>query len=43
MGKVLINLEIDPDLKDKLKTKAKSKGLTLSGYIRMLLIEDVNK
>lgn len=43
MNKVLINIEIDPNLKEKIKAKAKSKGLTLSGYIRMLLIEDVNK
>lgn len=43
MNKVLINIEIDPNLKEKLKAKAKSKGLTLSGYIRMILLENLEK
>ena len=43
MEKVLINIEIDPNLKEKLKAKAKSKGLTLSGYIRMVLLENLEK
>ena len=41
--KVLYNFKIEQELKDKLTTIAKSKGLTLSGYIRMILIENVNK
>lgn len=34
-----IHIKIDEGLKNKLKVEAKSKGLTLNSYIRMLLIE----
>ena len=43
MQKVTFILKLDKDLRDSLRTIAKNKGLTLSGYIRMLLIENVNK
>ena len=32
-------LNIDKDLKEELKKEAKEKGLSLTAYIRMLLIE----
>ena len=34
---------IDNSLIKKLREKAKAKGLSLSGYIRMVLIENVEK
>ena len=43
MQKVTFILKLDKDLRDELRSIAKTKGLTLSGYIRMLLIENVNK
>lgn len=43
MQKVTFILKLDKDLRDSLRAIAKNKGLTLSGYIRMLLIENVNK
>ena len=43
MQKVTFILKLDKDLRDDLRAIAKTKGLTLSGYIRMLLIENVNK
>lgn len=35
----LIQVKISPQIKDFLEQKAKQKGLTLSAYIRMVLIE----
>lgn len=34
-----IHIQIDESLKDKLEKEAKDKGLSLNGYIRMILIE----
>lgn len=35
----MIHIKIDDVLKTKLEKEAKSKGLSLNAYIRMLLIE----
>lgn len=35
-----IHIEISEDLKKHLMEKAKSKGLSLNSYIRMILIEN---
>ena len=34
---------ISSDLLDAAKKKAKQKGMTISGYIRLLIIEDTKK
>ena len=34
-----IHIQIDESLKAKLEKEAKEKGLSLNGYIRMILIE----
>ncbi|MEE1282782.1 MAG: hypothetical protein UHK60_11145 [Acutalibacteraceae bacterium] len=34
-----IHIQIDESLKAKLEKEAKDKGLSLNGYIRMILIE----
>ena len=36
---ILIHVKIDESLKKQLKEEAKTKGLSLNAYIRMLLIE----
>lgn len=38
---VLFNLSIPKQLKKQLEEKAKSQGVTLSGYIRMVLINSL--
>lgn len=38
----MIYLRIDDDLKKQLQEEAKQKGLTLSSYIRMILIQRRN-
>lgn len=35
----MIHIKIDEELKEQLEKEAKSKGLSLNAYIRMLLIE----
>lgn len=35
----MLHIKIDDDLKNQLDEEAKSKGLSLNAYIRMLLIE----
>ena len=35
----MIHIKIDENLKQELESEAKSKGLSLNAYIRMLLIE----
>lgn len=35
----MLHIRIDDKLKDQLEEEAKSKGLSLTAYIRMLLIE----
>ena len=35
----MLHIKIDEDLKQKLESEAKAKGLSLNAYIRMLLIE----
>lgn len=38
-----ISTFISTELLDAAKKKAKQKGMTISGYIRMLIIEDTKK
>lgn len=38
-----IHIAIDKELKEKLKEEAKAKGISLNGYIRMILLERENK
>ena len=35
----MLHIKIDEDLKQGLESEAKSKGLSLNAYVRMLLIE----
>ena len=35
----MLHIKIDDDLKNQLDEEAKSKGLSLNAYIRMILIE----
>lgn len=35
----MVHLKLDEELKDLLKKEATEKGLTLSAYIRMILLE----
>lgn len=35
----MIHIRIEEDLKEQLEKEAKEKGLSLSAYIRMILIE----
>ena len=35
----VVHIQLEPELKNKLKKEAELKGLSLSAYIRMLLIE----
>lgn len=35
----MIHIKIDDALKEELQEEAKNKGLSLNGYIRMILIE----
>lgn len=37
-----ILIRITPELKKKVQEKAKSLGLSLSSYVRMILIKEVN-
>lgn len=39
MEKTTIHINLDKDLKRYIEKKAKEKGLSLSSYIRMLLME----
>ena len=39
--KVQVNTRITKDVKDKLKEKAESKGMTVSEYIRFLITKDL--
>lgn len=39
MKKDCIHITLDSDMKKELINEAKSKGLTLNGYIRMIIIE----
>lgn len=38
-----LNVVMPKELKKKLEEKAKSKGLSLSSYVRMILIEETEK
>lgn len=38
-----ISTFLSPEIKAKVEEKAKAKGLTLSAYIRTLLIEEIEK
>lgn len=38
-----VSLRVSAALKAAIKTRAKSKGLSEAGYLRMLLIEDVSR
>lgn len=37
--KKIIHIAVEEELKNKLQEEAKRKGLTLNGYIRMILFE----
>lgn len=39
----LLQLKVSPDLKNALDQVARKKGLTLAAYIRMVLIESLQK
>lgn len=39
----LLQLKISPDLKNALDQQARKKGLTLTAYVRMILIENLQK
>lgn len=39
MENTLLHINVDKVLKNELKSEAKSKGLTLNAYVRMLLME----
>lgn len=39
----LIQIKIDPSLKDKIKRIALSKGLNVTSYIKMTLIQNANR
>jgi antitoxin component of RelBE/YafQ-DinJ toxin-antitoxin module len=41
--KAVLNMQLDADLLSKAKALAKRKGISLSGLIRMLLIDAVNQ
>ena len=38
----MIHIKIDEELKKELQQEAKAKGLSLNGYIRLILIERKN-
>lgn len=38
----MIHIKIDEELKKQLQQEAKAKGLSLNGYIRLILIERKN-
>lgn len=42
MQKKTIIFKIDEELKNKIKAKAKQYGFTLSNYIKMLIMKDLN-
>ena len=35
----IIHIAIDKEIKEELKEEAKAKGISLNGYIRMILLE----
>lgn len=37
-----ILIRVDKELKEKIREKAKSLGLSLSSYIRLIIIKDIN-
>ena len=37
-----IKIKVTDELKDQIKEKIKEKGESMSGYIRRLIIEDIN-
>lgn len=39
MKKSLIHIQVDEDLKKELENEAEEKGISLNGYIRMILLE----
>lgn len=43
MKNVILNMKVEKELKDILTKKAKAKGLSLSGYVRMIIIEKLNE
>lgn len=42
MKDTILNMKVEKEFKDMLLEKAKAKGLTLSGYVRMIIIEYLN-
>ena len=42
MKKTLIHIQVDEELKRELELEANEKGISLNGYIRMILLERQN-
>lgn len=42
MKDTILNMKVEKQLKDLLYKKAKAKGLSLSGYVRMIILEYLN-
>ena len=38
MKKMLIHIQVDEDFKKELENEARKKGISLNGYIRMILL-----
>lgn len=38
MKKTLIHIQVDEDFKKELENEARKKGISLNGYIRMILL-----
>lgn len=38
MKKTLIHIQVDEDFKKELENEAREKGISLNGYIRMILL-----
>ncbi len=42
-NKYIVNIMFDPEWESSIRTKAKEKGLTVSGYIKSLVSSDLNQ
>ncbi len=41
--KYIVNIMFDPDWEQSIRARAKEKGLTVAGYIKSLVGEDINQ
>ena len=41
--KYIVNIMFDPDWEQAIRSRAKEKGLTVAGYVKILVAQDINE